>query len=163
MALFVFCSCCFRLLLERTKESLDHTICIKIRNERSTWTWGQTVVPNDVPRVFDPLIAFGAKLQILVIIQLLVHIDRKCIVFCFCFVLFLAHACLLKKRQSSLCYNKMVKSKRNRSKIQKKGLFWRWNSKCQKIVKATPESQYSFSMQRKWFQRTTNIRKKTWF
>jgi len=30
-----------------------------------------------------------------------------------------------------------------------------------KIVKATPESQYSFSMQRKWFQRTTNIRKKT--
>ena len=105
LALLVFCSCCFRLLFERSKESLDHTICIKIGNERSTWTWGQTVVPDDVPRVFDPLIAFGAEVQLLVMIQLMVHIDRKCIVFCFCSVLFLLHAWLLK--------------------IIKKGLFWR--------------------------------------
>ena len=28
------------------------------------WTWCQSVVPNDVPRDFGPVIAFGAKVQI---------------------------------------------------------------------------------------------------
>ena len=28
------------------------------------WTWSQSVVPNDVPRDFGPVIAFGTKLQI---------------------------------------------------------------------------------------------------
>ena len=29
-----------------------------------TWTWRQSVVPNDAPRDFSPEVAFGAKFQI---------------------------------------------------------------------------------------------------
>ena len=57
--------------------------------------------------------------------------------FVFVFVFVFDHACLLKKRQSFLSHDKIVKSKRSRNKNQNKGLFWRWNSKCLKIVKAT--------------------------
>ena len=31
------------------------------------WTWRQSVVPNDIPRDFGPVIAFGAKFQIPVV------------------------------------------------------------------------------------------------
>ena len=36
----------------------------KIPREQHLWTRCQSVVPNDVPRDFGPVIAFGAKVQI---------------------------------------------------------------------------------------------------
>ena len=49
----------------RWREYLWHWICIKTRNRAQyLWTWCQSVVPNDVPRDFGPVIAFGAKFQI---------------------------------------------------------------------------------------------------
>ena len=43
----------------------EHAISIKARNRAQyLWTRCQSVVPNDVPRDFGPVIAFGAKFQI---------------------------------------------------------------------------------------------------
>ena len=49
----------------RKKDYPENVICIK-REEwaQYLWTWRQSVVPNDVPRDFGPVIAFGAKFHI---------------------------------------------------------------------------------------------------
>ena len=57
VVVFVFCS-------REQKSAQIILFAEKEENERSTWTRGQTVVANDVPRVFDPLMGFGAKVQI---------------------------------------------------------------------------------------------------
>ena len=47
------------------KKYSEHAISIKTRNRAQyLWTRCQSVVPNDVPRDFGPVIAFGAKFQI---------------------------------------------------------------------------------------------------
>ena len=48
----------------------EHAISIMARNRAQyLWTRCQSVVPNDVPRDFGPVIAFGAKFQIPVVRQ----------------------------------------------------------------------------------------------
>ena len=37
---------------------------LRMRKQNTNWTWRQSVVPNDVPRDFGPVIAFGAKVHI---------------------------------------------------------------------------------------------------
>ena len=49
----------------KKKNYAKHIICIESGKwAQYLWTLCQSVVPNDVPRDFGPVIAFGAKVQI---------------------------------------------------------------------------------------------------
>ena len=44
------------------EEYPEHVICIKTGKwAQYLWTWRQSVIPNEVPRDFSPVIAFGTK------------------------------------------------------------------------------------------------------
>ena len=54
-----------KLVLGNLRLRKKHIVCIKSgKRAQYLWTWRQSVVPNDVPRDFGPVIAFGAKVQI---------------------------------------------------------------------------------------------------